>query len=369
MHHTLFSNIIRFPDKETKDDFDQWVAASTLVQIRCVSVLTGLLYLVYAYIDTLYAPEDHLYERVTIHLALALLLFAIAALTLNKRLYKFLSYILMIAPVFAALGNIFITSGMPNPSLYLTELYLILYWVFTVSGLRLRQATISAVTIFIIVLISTIFFLTLSPEAFTLHLFWMLCSLSFGFLIAFLLEKSNRKIYLGYKEMEQLAVTDKLTGLFNRAKLDPLMKERFEHYHKELDPFGVAIIDIDNFKSINDRYGHITGDAILIKIGQVITEHLPHNAHLIRWGGEEFMIIAPNSDHNSLALLTERLRQIIQQYDDFGIDTPVTVSIGFTICNKEDNTDRILKRADDALYTAKKSGKNRTHSPEETSAR
>jgi diguanylate cyclase (GGDEF)-like protein len=351
---------IDFQDKSTKEKFDQWMIKSNLLQIRLVSALTGLLYMVAALINSLVVSGDILPLMITIHLyVMPPFLFLISLMTFKKDLYRLFIFLLMISPVVATIGNLLITSKLEDPALYMTELYLIIFWIFTVSGLRLWQATISASTTVIVIFSVTYFFFSLSLESFVMHCFWMLASFSFGFLAAYLLERSYKEVFSTHEQLTQLAMTDTLTGLFNRAKLDELLQDelnRSKHFHHT---FGLAIMDIDHFKKINDTYGHQVGDAILKEIGKLITEELRSTDKVIRWGGEEFLLIYVETDQKEVFKRIEELRLQIEEHL-FSISSIITASFGLTLYTKDDTIDSIIQRADNALYIAKNNGRNRT---------
>lgn len=351
---------VNFQDKIIKQRFDQWMHKSRILQIRLIAALTSLLYIIAALLNILIVTNDILPLMITVHLyILPPLLFVISLMTFKKDLHKLAIILLIIAPIIAAIGNLLITSKLEDPALYMTELYLILFWIFTVSGLRLWQAIISATMTVVIILSVTYFFFSLSDENFIMHCFWMSAAFSFGLLGAYLLEKSYKEVFATHEQLTQLAVTDKLTGLYNRTKLDELLTEelnRYKHFHHK---FGLAIMDIDHFKKINDAYGHLVGDSILIEIGQFIAKEIRSTDKLIRWGGEEFMIIYVETDHEEVLELVEQLRLNIEQHL-FSISTVITVSIGLTLCSDKDTIHSIIKRADDALYIAKKNGRNHT---------
>ena len=173
-----------------------------------------------------------------------------------------------------------------------------------------------------------------------------------------LLKKAKEDIEEKNKELEKLATTDNLTNLYNRRKLDELLRneifrsERFEHV------FGFSILDIDYFKNVNDTYGHQIGDKVLIEIANILKSNLRKTDFVGRFGGEEFVIICPESNIENINELMERFRLIIEKYD-FGKVTHQTASFGITIFKKDDTIDSIIKRADEALYEAKNSGRNK----------
>ncbi|EED31123.1 diguanylate cyclase (ggdef domain) [gamma proteobacterium NOR5-3] len=160
------------------------------------------------------------------------------------------------------------------------------------------------------------------------------------------------------QELEKIAGTDVLTGLCNRLKLDAALKNEIDRADRYSLEFGVALADIDNFKRVNDSYGHQIGDDVLVGIADVLQNNLRKTDIAGRWGGEEFLIICPGTSANDMLKLIESLRVKIEQYD-FPIAGKQTVSVGITSYFPLDSAASITKRADQALYEAKGAGKNK----------
>ena len=335
------------------------MAKSKLTQIRAVSAFTGLLYIVAFIADNLVAPKELIPLMTIVHFyIMPPFLFTITLLTFTKELSKLTLGLLFFSPIVAAVGNLVIIADLNDPSMRLTEIYLILFWIFTVSGMRLKHATLSATIIYIMVFTTTYFYLPLTLEYFVMHCFWMSAAFSFGFLGAYLIEKSNRAVFITQEQFKKLAVTDKLTGLNNRAKLDEILQEEINRSQRYGHRFGLVLMDFDYFKSINDTYGHQVGDDALIEIAKLITDHLRSSDTAVRWGGEEFIIIYLDVDREAVLTLAEDLRQKIETHLFKTVGTK-TASLGVTIYKPDDTIDSIIKRADSALYRAKENGRNR----------
>ena len=358
LNNTLLSQSLTL-EAETKKRYERWITKSKLLQIRGISALTAILYVVATVTDHLIAPPELLGMMTLFHLyILPPFLLFISLLTWKKRFTTHVQVLLMIAPMIAVLGNLMITSTLENPSMRLTEIYLIIFWLFSVSGLRVWLATISAGVIVISVLSMYIFYFSLPLEDFVMHCFWLLSSFSFGFVGAYLLERSYKTTFIYQEHLKLLAETDKLTGLYNRSKLDILLKKELKRSQRYENPFGLILIDFDYFKDINDKYGHQAGDNALVEIAQLISEHLRVNDIAVRWGGEEFIIIYLDIQQEELLKLAHELHQKIQQhtFKDVGKQT---ASIGVTLYHKGDTINSLIKRADQALYIAKSSGRNK----------
>jgi len=181
--------------------------------------------------------------------------------------------------------------------------------------------------------------------------------LFFGIIIVLLVNR-QKVLKKHNEELLQLTITDKLTQLYNRVKLDESLDEHIELYHRYRYGFSVILIDIDHFKMVNDTYGHLVGDRVLIKVADILKKHLRLTDILGRWGGEEFMIICPETDQKGAILLAESLRSIMEN-SYFEKIKKRTCSFGVSVFNSSDTVESIIKRVDDALYEAKRKGRNR----------
>ncbi len=159
------------------------------------------------------------------------------------------------------------------------------------------------------------------------------------------------------EKLKKLAITDSLTGLFNRRHAFDILKKEKSKADRGVNRFCILLIDIDNFKRINDTYGHDVGDEVLIRIAKIFRNKLRNYDVVARWGGEEFLIILPNIDSEGARISAERIRKSIEELDVNGVKT--TISIGVTCYNPGESLNEIIKRADEALYEAKKLGKNK----------
>lgn len=160
------------------------------------------------------------------------------------------------------------------------------------------------------------------------------------------------------KELKRIAVTDKLTNIYNRVKLDTVLEEEINRAQRFGHGFSLIIIDIDYFKEVNDNYGHQVGDIILVEIANILKYYIRNTDTLGRWGGEEFLIICPETKEDEVIKLANNLRKIVQE-NNFTTVGSKTASFGVTSYIKGDDTSSILKRADDALYKAKTTGRNK----------
>jgi len=173
--------------------------------------------------------------------------------------------------------------------------------------------------------------------------------------------KLNTRVML---QLKDLANTDSLTGLLNRRAFSEILKLEHEKYLRYKEKFSLLIIDIDHFKSVNDVYGHSAGDETLKVFSDAVKTHLRKSDTLCRWGGEEFLILLPNSDEKSSQILAEKLRLEIEGLSIQYLKDRIkfTVCIGIASINKNDSSpENLIHRADIALFAAKDSGRNKVH--------
>ena len=158
--------------------------------------------------------------------------------------------------------------------------------------------------------------------------------------------------------LARTAHIDDLTGAYNRRHLDQTLQQAIEQAQRYARPLAAILLDIDSFKRVNDTYGHAAGDAVLIGTARVIRQQMRTTDTFGRWGGEECLIIALETDRAQAHRLAERLRTIVAQqiYDQGG---SVTASFGVAICRADDSAEALVGRADDTLYRAKRHGRNR----------
>jgi diguanylate cyclase (GGDEF)-like protein len=175
------------------------------------------------------------------------------------------------------------------------------------------------------------------------------------------LYQSGLKLKEAYKRIEELAELDELTGSFNRRCIMRLLGDEIDRARRQGAPCSVALIDLDFFKRINDAHGHPTGDEVLRTFAITVFANIRTADRFGRYGGEEFLLVLPDTPAENAARLLDRLRAIVAELDwsAFSPDMRVTLSAGVTTLRGGENPDAILARADNALYAAKARGRNR----------
>ncbi len=165
-------------------------------------------------------------------------------------------------------------------------------------------------------------------------------------------------------ERLHLASKDSLTGLLSRRHLDNELPEQVRRYHRARIPLAAVFLDVDHFKKVNDTFGHGVGDDVLRALSAILTAAIRTTDFAIRYGGEEFVLVLPNSDEQGGAIFAERVRGLVERHDwsvyfPAGADRTVTISLGVAEYGGE-SVGAWMNRADKAMYRAKSLGRNRT---------
>ena len=163
------------------------------------------------------------------------------------------------------------------------------------------------------------------------------------------------------EDLKKESVYDSLTKCYNKKETELFIEKFLKEFLRYNNPLSFMMLDIDFFKKVNDNYGHLAGDHVLKEVAGIIKSTLRDSDICGRFGGEEFSVILPNTKLSGAMKLAERIRKNIQNHDFIfnNQKIPVTLSIGITSASKNDSGFSLIDRADEALYEAKKKGRNR----------
>nr|WP_320136327.1 GGDEF domain-containing protein [uncultured Amphritea sp.] len=175
------------------------------------------------------------------------------------------------------------------------------------------------------------------------------------------MEEQTHQMKVHIESERHKALTDSLTSLPNRAGYDEQLHAEFERWKRYGQPFSLAVADLDLFKRINDTYGHQAGDKVLRLIASILTKQSRSTDFVARYGGEEFVILMPGTTAKQAMVAVDKVRQAVAQspFNFHGDPVQITLSLGLTEVRSNDSIDNLFSRADKALYTAKRLGRNR----------
>lgn len=172
------------------------------------------------------------------------------------------------------------------------------------------------------------------------------------------LAEAHAELVLKHKELERIASTDPLTQIYNREKLGRVFNKEMRAIERGEKPFSIISVDIDHFKRVNDTFGHATGDSVLITVARTMKNSLRATDYIGRWGGEEFLILCPETGLADALKLAERIRIAVSE-QSYITGEQHTISIGVGTYRTGDTLDSLLHRSDLAMYEAKQTGRNR----------
>lgn len=180
----------------------------------------------------------------------------------------------------------------------------------------------------------------------------------------FTLGKYTRKLKALNVKLHYSSTMDHLTKVFNRKSIEKHLEIEIKRAQLTEEPLTIVFFDIDFFKSVNDTFGHLTGDAVLQQMTALVKKSIRNADHFGRWGGEEFLIVLPNTNHSGAGQLTNNLKNGIESFN-FGIDKTITASFGIGQYKDNETPGQLLSRVDDCLYEAKSLGRNTIVNAEE----
>jgi diguanylate cyclase (GGDEF)-like protein len=175
------------------------------------------------------------------------------------------------------------------------------------------------------------------------------------------IEFKNRCLQEAYDQLKQCAILDPLTKLFNRSEIMERLQHEINRFERSGKTFSILIGDIDDFKQVNDTYGHQFGDFVLQTMSDLFVENLRKQDSVSRWGGDEFLFLLPETDEAGAVILAEKLRKAIEESSIVHANHQVSMTMTFGICCFEQvqSYEALIDRADEALYQGKADGRNR----------
>lgn len=243
--------------------------------------------------------------------------------------------------------------------------------ICTIMGIFILKRPAAAMGIYIsvyLVFYKTIGFYQTKPAILTINRVNGITFVSIGICISIIMWYSYRrnilqnvKIKEQQIELEKLAYYDTLTGLYNRRKWMSILIDEMERMNIYGHEGSIILLDLDNFKRINDKFGHPSGDKVLQEVAAILKKELPVTNKVARWGGEEFIILLSETSVSTAVAIAEKLRKVIEgTFIEIGDSKKnVTVSLGVTSLNFKEGFSKSYTRADEALYLAKQRGRNR----------
>jgi len=360
-----------FKDREVESDFMEYEKVTSLGIIRILILIMGFSFALFVVSDYYYyGKESGFYFSLALRCT-ALIITAVSSflaasfkrynrtlilITITELAVFVIHLLNLYSSIFSASGR---HTGEPAISNFMSVLVLILA-VFLIPN-RWKNCLFAGIFIIISYLAFCSVFLSHidSPSLLQQGLYLGICLASCAIFI-YGRENSERKHFAAEKLLELITVTDWLTGIHNRRHFERILNLWIKN--RRHDPFCLLFFDIDDFKIVNDTYGHNIGDEVLVKTVNIVSSKIRDDDIFARWGGEEFVILFGGVESDMGKELAERLRKAVEN-NPCGEAGKVTISIGVVQYNRDSKDDEspedFVNRADEKMYEAKKAGKNR----------
>ena len=286
---------------------------------------------------------------------------------ISLRVFELILYGLVLAYALYDFGLVIITTALlngtfsPSFTLWLPFVYILSFLVLSTNRAMLLSALFLLATL-ISGLATCIRFLALGRAFPNISLLVQIYFASAFYIAVLYLISRIKELYISEhviaSDMSKLAMIDSLTQVDNRRLLTQLLKEEVTRAERHNLPLSVLLFDLDRFKEINDSFGHNTGDEVLQEVARELRQAIRTSDPFGRWGGDEFLVLATNTDAKQAVELAERLRENLEKCQ-FRTAGKVTASFGITTYQVGDSPETLIRRADMGLYKAKSGGRNR----------
>jgi diguanylate cyclase (GGDEF)-like protein len=335
-------------------DCDEWIDSYRRRQIYVGALFMVLVYGLYIVLD-LFLTGGEVARPVSMqYLLFSFSLFLIVFIFAYRQNNRTLTYFV---PIVIAIGSMVVFRSAGDIHFYFAEMGILIVWIFTISGLRFRQALVSSTIVLLIIFYSVLIYSSQDEPSMPVYLFLLVVLFILSALSASFIEELSVELCIKALQNQELSMTDELTELPSRAKFDFIIKSELERSRRYKYRFGLMMIEIDDFKTISNKFGKDVRDDLLIVVSSMITEQVRSTDMEIRWSEHEFVVVCLELDIVQLRKIANSILQSMIDYD-FGRLGDVTLSIGATINKVSDNDTSIVNRAKQALFKARHNNGN-----------
>jgi len=355
----VLNKFCEFKNSQTESDFMEYEKAASSKLARLMILFMGIIFSAFILSDFYYYYGSGRSIVLALILRFGALAIAIITFSIAGSFKKYTHTLIMVTLTELAVFSIYLinlyTLRADQLGLQFMTLTIFLLAVFLIPNLWKNSVITGIIILAGYVIYCTIF--ANPPEAPSLFQRGIYLGVILVACAIFLhsRESSRRTQFATEKHLEFISITDRLTGIYNRGRFEYILGLWIKNMRH--DPFCLLLFDIDDFKRVNDRFGHSSGDHVLISTAEIITAHIRDNDIFARWGGEEFVLLFSNADLALAVELAERLRKAVQD-NDCGEAGKVTISIGVAKYHRTESVLDFINRADGKMYEAKKAGKN-----------
>lgn len=349
-----------FKDNAAEQEYFEKESKISLKYLRYVILLFGLIYVSLAISDYYYVTDTSLALKTVVLRFIILVLSVITFFIIDRLKNNVILYMVISAFEIFTIISYFLISYFINSQAFLAQcmtVIILLLALFLIPNRWINLIIVSLFCALSYLCLSFYYIENISLESFAEASVYIFLTVAFSCISTYRIQSNKRKQYAIQMQLELLTVTDKLTNIYNRAKFDLALEEWCKLSLRYNFPFSLIIFDLDDYKKVNDTFGHVAGDEVLVNVCEVVKESIRNGDIFARWGGEEFTILLPYTSLEQAYELAERLRKKIE-HNVVICDHHITCSFGVTQFKEHDTMETFVKRADLLMYKAKKSGKN-----------
>lgn len=357
----VISKLGEFYDRGLEDKFYENYIKRSIKSIKNTILNYGILYMIFSVLDILIVTDhSRLLNICILRAVLFVSAFAVYKIIGIIKEYNKIENVIDFCVAFGCADYLIISIQYANPNFFAQSfgVMAIIICIFILPG-RLKNSILTTSAF------SILFFIIYYSLNKNVRVQDFLICMSFVAFVFFLSMFSAAKInyykrtqFLYTIKLIDISVRDRLTGIYNRFKFDEVLRKNINDRLTYGTPFSMIIFDYDNFKFINDKYGHLVGDKVIITVTNMVKKCIAPNDLFFRWGGEEFIVLFPDTRKWEVFLKIDKIRNKISKIK-FDEGCRITCSFGVTSYEEGDDAESIMKRVDKLLYEAKARGKNK----------
>lgn len=349
-----------FADKNLEKEFFEHYMMDSIGYIKSILLVLCLLNTIFIIPDYFLVQNRYSFVLISIgRILFAALVLALFIFTKDIKNISALKNLITLYEISGEILFIFVLCEYENPD-YLIQAYGVMILILSIFMVPNRWLNMIGVSLLIVVAFNVSYFYyieKINTSELYAGVVYSMIVLMLSSVFAFRDSFYKRIHYFDTKELIRLSATDPLTGIYNRAKFNDELKQYVCCSRTHDTTLSLIIIDLDDFKKINDTYGHLSGDNIIVECTNIVRNNIRESDIFARWGGEEFVLLLPDMDIENSFEVGERIREKIENHI-FSENIKMTCSFGIAELSIDDNTETILQKADKMLYAAKSSGKN-----------
>ncbi len=349
-----------FTDKALEKDFFDYEIGRSVKYVRPIVLILGILFMLFIIPDYFLIQNTDIL-RVIFSIRAVFLLLTLALFLFIGRIRDFKRYALLITILEIVCAVLFLLIywlyESPDFLIQAMGVIVILIGIYLAPNRWIYMLLASATTSIAFIAISAVMNRAVEPSHFSAGVVYIFIVMVLSGISSYQTGYYKRVQYADSRELKRVSATDSLTGIYNRGKLNEELSKWVEYSHRYEIPLSMTIFDFDDFKKFNDKYGHLAGDQVIVDTVGIIKDTIRQSDIFARWGGEEFVLLLPNTDLSPAKELIERLRLMISRHV-YEYGERVTCSFGLATLAAGETDDSFLRRADRLLYAAKEAGKN-----------